>query len=513
MKKKYLYILLPVLVICIGTLAVLLTIMLFKPNKNSIYFENISSAKKYMSMSDYNNAILYYKEAIKANAYDEEAYIGLADAYISSGQKANAIKTLEVGYERTKSEKIKQKLDQLLKEDNTGNEDNNAEAEKMKQEENKELRINNTLFDTLSSYTYGKYKDIYSINTQDTTSEGDVIVKCVGLDLDFYYNNKDDVINIDSETGNPKSDAYPYKIVAPSVKSLFSGIKEKISADEIRKLPGVSEIRVLMSDEIRNNVLEFKYKDCRIYIESDDKGVVNKLDGWNKIIPEVDNKGGEYTFKGIIKNAVDYSGVISTVNIYAREGINNKNGEIKAQTKSSNGEFVLNVPIGDYTLELNASGYIRDYYNIYISGNGENEKDLVLSPSVSSGNMRIVLTWGSVPRDLDGHLEGKSSANKSVHVYWMRKNDPNDVANLDVDHIMGNGCETITINDIKGNYLYKVHRFSSDGAIPTSGAVVKVYTSDGQVRTFTPLSSTDAVLWEVFKIENETVVPISGNVE
>ena len=516
MRKKYIYILVPIIIVFIGLMAVLLTIMFVKPNTRAVFSENMSAAVKYMSQNDYTNAIFYYKEAIKANAADEEAYIGLADAYEKSGQHENAVKTLEIGYERTKSAKIRSLLEKYINpiDNDDGNVDNtgNILSVDTKPDSDDELRINDTLFEILSSYNYQKYRDVYSIQSEDRTSDGDIIVKYPGLDLEFYYNDTDKAVNIDSLTGKPKNEAFPYKIVAPSMKSLFSGVKDGIIIDDIRNLPGITESKVSMNNEIRNNVVEFKYKDCHILVESSADGNITKLDGWNRIIPEADNSGN-CTFRGTVKDAVNYSVVYSSINIYARQGENNRVGQIVAQTTAENGEFLLSIPAGDYTLELSAGGYVRDYYNIYVSGGGENQKDLVVSPSIASGTMRVVLTWGSVPRDLDGHLIGISSENRDVHVYWIDKVDRYNVANLDVDHISGNGCETITINDINGVYTYKVHRYSSDGSISSSGAVVKVYTSDGQVRTFTPTSSTDAVLWNVFSIDKGNIIPISGNVE
>ena len=171
---------------------------------------------------------------------------------------------------------------------------------------------------------------------------------------------------------------------------------------------------------------------------------------------------------------------------------------------------MFKLPAGDYTLEVRPTGFIYDYFNIHVSSSDDNKKDIVVSPLVASGTIRVVLTWGSVPRDLDGHLEGTTSQNKNIHVFWSDMIAPDGAAKLDVDNTNGNGCETITINDINGSYKYYVNRFSSDGSIGSSGAVVKVYT-DGRTYTITPPANVDPENWNVFEIENGAIKNINGN--
>ena len=513
MKKKLIYILVPILVICLGAVAVLITVQTFNVKSKTVFSEKISAADKYLGENDYENAIMYYKEAIMIDSKNVDAYIGLAEAYYNSGQYENAITTLEVGYDRTNSDLIKDRLEYYKKHKPGEGGENSANNDNTAKKDDKKLRINDSLFDIVSSYTYRQYCDKYSVSEETTTSDGDVKNKFGNLELEFYYKDTDDNKVIDSNTGKPIDDAMPYKIVSPGLDKIISNAANGFNIEDIRSVVGVTDTSVTMNSDIRKNVIQFNYKDCLIVIECDENGNVSGNDAWNEINPpeEIDDTE-THKFIGNIKDASDYNIISTDVNVYAREGLNNKNGDVVAQTVSQNGKFNLDLPTGDYTLELNGGGYIRDYYNIHITTD-TTEKDIVLSKSVSSGTMRVVLTWGSVPRDLDGHLTGETSSGNHIHVFFANKSTQDNSANLDVDHVSGNGCETITINDINGSYLYAINRYSSDGSIGTSGVVVKIYTDDGQVTTITPPTDVDPVNWDVFRIENGTVKDIKGNIE
>ncbi len=89
-------------------------IMIFsQPNKQSQLNEQISLGEKYLTEENYEEAIVAFKKAIEIEPNDPELYIKLADAYVAKGDTANAISTLQEGYEKTQSERIKTKLDEL----------------------------------------------------------------------------------------------------------------------------------------------------------------------------------------------------------------------------------------------------------------------------------------------------------------------------------------------------------------------------------------------------------------
>lgn len=124
-----------------------------------------------------------------------------------------------------------------------------------------------------------------------------------------------------------------------------------------------------------------------------------------------------------------------------------------------------------------------------------------LSPvQTKLGSMRIVLTWGENPLDLDSHL---NYANQ--HIYWSNKEGRQ--ANLDVDDRDSYGPETITIDQRLSDqyYVYSVHDFSNrdepdSNRLAHSQAKVMVYTGESLIRSYEVPTNKIGNLWAVFRI-------------
>nr|WP_234830709.1 tetratricopeptide repeat protein [Pectobacterium carotovorum] len=114
--------------------------------------------------------------------------------------------------------------------------------------------------------------------------------------------------------------------------------------------------------------------------------------------------------------------------------------------------------------------------------------------------MRIVLTWGEQPFDLDSHLIYPGN-----HVYFQHKKGRD--ANLDVDDTDSFGPETITIDKkrLGESYIYAIHDYSNGDkanslALSASSAKVFVYVGSSQVRSYSvPLNKTGNI-WTVFRL-------------
>ena len=212
---------------------------------------------------------------------------------------------------------------------------------------------------------------------------------------------------------------------------------------------------------------------------------------------------------------------VSGAKLSVREGMNNKTGNvIVTLTSDSYGFAYADLKPGMYTLEIEKSGYDKFYLNFCV-----NRYQLVVyasaSPKLDNGEIRIVLTWGNDPPDLDSHLFtpydgscGTDAAN--YHVWYSNKWIPSG-DNLDVDDTDWFGPETVTISSVRqGYYKYYVvdytnssQGFSDSEQMSRSGATVRVYTSRGLVATWHVPTDRRGVIWEVFEIRNGMITPIN----
>jgi tetratricopeptide (TPR) repeat protein len=124
--------------------------------------------------------------------------------------------------------------------------------------------------------------------------------------------------------------------------------------------------------------------------------------------------------------------------------------------------------------------------------------------------MRIVLSWGESPLDIDSHLSYQGG-----YVCYYKKEASQ--ANLDVDDTDSYGPETITITKkLEGKkYVYAVHNFS-DKNLPNnsnlsnmSGAKVYVYIGNTLIKTYSVPTQKKGNIWIPFIIdENGNLVDV-----
>lgn len=193
-------------------------------------------------------------------------------------------------------------------------------------------------------------------------------------------------------------------------------------------------------------------------------------------------------------------------------------------TTDANGMYLVNdVPLATYIGFVMANGCFQQNIDPIECTNGgttvvSDPTTIVAQPAV--GDIRIVLTWGQNPYDLDSHLTGPSLDGYGFHMFFMETYTEN--ANLDVDDQYSYGPETTTITTLlPGKYRYSVHNYSdqfSTGAvgIKNSPAKVEIYDHNGLLGEYTaPTTGTaDANTWRVLDVNvdangNYTVAPIN----
>ncbi|MGI1440880.1 tetratricopeptide repeat protein [Escherichia coli] len=124
-----------------------------------------------------------------------------------------------------------------------------------------------------------------------------------------------------------------------------------------------------------------------------------------------------------------------------------------------------------------------------------------ISPVMTNlDGMRVVLSWGEKPFDLDSHLIFPGG-----HIYFDSKEGTD--ANLDVDDTDSYGPETVTISkkDFGESYIYAVQDYSNKGLpnsnyLSASKAKVFVYVGSSLVRSYSVPAGKRGNIWTVFKL-------------
>lgn len=225
---------------------------------------------------------------------------------------------------------------------------------------------------------------------------------------------------------------------------------------------------------------------------------------------------------GTVRNALSNECIVGA-SIKLRAGWNNKYGEViknptinadAVLTSDENGFYSTYLFEGCYTAEVSKEGYITSYANVVSNLSSTASQDVVLTPSLSENEYRIVLTWGNSPSDLDSHLTGPSSGEGCFHVYFQNMSvtdNGNIVAKLDRDDRDCYGPETLTLNKTQdGIYRYSVHDYTNKSSttskeLSVSGAKVQIYSGNDLVATYTVPYNKVGTVWNVFEIEGDVL--------
>ena len=236
-----------------------------------------------------------------------------------------------------------------------------------------------------------------------------------------------------------------------------------------------------------------------------------------------DDISGVNTVAGTAKDAISGAG-LGGATIKVRENWNNQSGAVIGTTSTdAEGNYSIDLPRGYYTFEFIKDGYTSVFVNVA----GTNAVGVaVLNPTTSevgSTEYRIVLTWGVIPSDLDSHIVGPvegATDGSCFHVFFADKvynENGVDVVTLDIDDVTSYGPETVTVINAENDetYFYSVHDFSNGGNAESiemagSGANIKVYRGSVLVKEYNVPVNQAGYVWNVFKIENGTIVDINN---
>ncbi len=263
--------------------------------------------------------------------------------------------------------------------------------------------------------------------------------------------------------------------------------------------------------------------EAKVMVTSSDPVVYNPV--LTPISDVYDGKGGA---RGTILDAKTAEAV-SDISLLFRRGVGVTSGDVVLTIRTDeNGCYgAADLPAGYYTVQIvdQRQGEIKYTDSTMlvkiIGGSIIENQNGVVSSGLDSRQLRIVLTWGANPSDLDSHLVGTTADGRKAHMYYGQKviyNSEGGVEfQLDVDDTTSYGPETTTIYHPESeDYEFYVHNYSrgSQKQLRNSGATVQVYRGNSALpwKTYY-VPQEDGYYWNVFCYNAQTgeIIPHNYN--
>ena len=154
-----------------------------------------------------------------------------------------------------------------------------------------------------------------------------------------------------------------------------------------------------------------------------------------------------------------------------------------------------------YMIKVTKSGYVDRVVSVDAWMNSIAR--IIMVPIPRAGELRIVLSWGSVPLDLD--LWAIAVEDIADYTYWSSQG-PHSGVRLDTDNRNGYGpeCITFTAGALPQNYRIAVNVYSYDGSAECKGMdrcefgggeIVEFFESTGLVKTSTMQARQGSSWW------------------
>lgn len=493
-----------------GVVAILLVVLAAFAAGNYVqtskYQKQIEVATHYWEQQDYTNARVAFSAALKLDDTKEDAYVGLVQVYHALGDDAMASQILAEGLRKTPGLRLTALQDSLQLSGFRVEEEQAQEPEVSDQEVTPAL--NTSLLEMLGTNSYDNYRARYGIERCDVQSDScDVRVNNVAAVMHFYPTEAQPNV-LAAGADKPQAELRPTSVTLDDVSLLFGGGKT-VTFDQIKAFR-VGDLSI-EEDDTYGHILQFTARNCTVRIACDENGTVT-AGAWNSIEPagaeQEDAEGMELS--GKVVSAVSAEGVSRAELTFTSRTDHREAGTVETD---SFGRYTLRLPSGDYTVTVRCSGYTEETFDCTVSSySQQTTQDFTITPVLEEGQIRIVLTWGSNPTDLDSYLSGTTDSGVNVFTSFRNRtctSNGQTLAELDVDDTDGYGPETTTIYDVNGVYEFRVVDFTGSGTMSSSGAVVKVYTSDGAAPVEIPICSGLDNGWFVCRIDHGEVTIVN----
>lgn len=330
---------------------------------------------------------------------------------------------------------------------------------------------------------------------------------------------------VDYDSGEPRKGALVYLL--PYTNSFD---ESKVEENEYRKTASTDENGKYTIDSIRTGNYIMVVKEPGMVTAIQYLVITSRYGGvfqneTLQLFPQTeDNAPGVIT--GTLSNSVD-GNPIEGLTARLRKGKGNTVGNVLEKAVSdSQGTYTFEgVEPGYYTVEFvdlrtqqPDGNYISTSMNAVVRSGRTDVVSPALTKSISSSQVRFVLTWGDessgAPADLDSHLTGpkKEGSNRRFHTYFLDrtfKEDDVKYADLDHDDTTWEGPETTTIYEaVPGVYDFYIHDFTNldsteSTALATSGAKVEIYQGTTLMVTYY-VPNKEGTVWHVCSYDSRT---------
>jgi hypothetical protein len=223
---------------------------------------------------------------------------------------------------------------------------------------------------------------------------------------------------------------------------------------------------------------------------------------------------------GTVRHALTGGAVVSAT-VQVKAGGNAASGDpvLRSASTDAAGDYaVTGLAAGAYTVFVQAANFLTARVpGITLTGGEVRTIDVALSPPQQTGQTRIILSWDSVPADLDAYLVVPTDTSATPPVVYFGLTGDSVVypfATLDQDVTSGYGPETITIHQqLTGLYTFVVHDYTTGSdsaslALANSAARVTVYQNNQLVQSFS-VPSSPGTLWYVFALNGTVITPLN----
>lgn len=291
-QTKLLRIILPVAGLLIAAICVAAAILVSGQMKSDKYYEQMRSARQYLSEGDYTKVIEAYKAAIEIEPENPEAYMALAQAYMDNGQYEEARETARLGFGATRDKRLEALILELADAQFARGGDDKAmenlgESFVASGEDSEDLTLRYGSVEALTDACYAQLVDSYGEpSVSYVSAEEGYQMKFNGINGYAYFKNTSehpDLIN--ESTRIPAQNARPYKYAILSPSWIFIGYDGYISHNRLCTLLG-SDASPVYDDGRQAWFTEFSWNGGRLRIETDAAGNVYKETPVIEIYPE-----------------------------------------------------------------------------------------------------------------------------------------------------------------------------------------------------------------------------------